>query len=112
MVWGPGTTYSMTHPPHTQMGVCEPLMPDVVAPKAHQNDHSYVSSVDLPSDSLHKNLAWWAVTRRTSKNHKTVKIGGGGGIGACPGQYGIVEGGPIFIFGRLWYWPYPGCTNM
>ena len=30
-------------------GVCEP---DVVAPKAHQ---SYVSSVDLPSDSLRKN---------------------------------------------------------
>ena len=27
---------------------------------------------------------------------QTVKIGGGGGgIGACPGQYGIVEGGPI-----------------
>ena len=37
---------------------------------------SYVSSVDLPSDSLRKNLAWWVVTRRTSKNHKTVKIGG------------------------------------
>ena len=31
---------------------------------------------DLPSDSLRKNLAWWAVTRRTSKNHKTVKIWG------------------------------------
>ena len=51
-------------------GVCEP---DVVAPKAHQ---SYVSSADLPSDSLRKNLAWWAVTQRTLKNHKTVKIGG------------------------------------
>jgi len=37
---------------------------------------SYVSSVDLPSDSLRKNLAWWAVTQRTLKNHKTVKIGG------------------------------------
>ena len=59
-----------------RMGVCEPLMPDVVAPKAHQNNHSYVSSADLPSDSLCKNLAWWVVTRRTSKNHKTVQIGG------------------------------------
>ena len=54
-------------------GVCEPLMPDVMASKAYQN---YVSSADLPLDSLRKNLAWWAVTRRTSKNHKTAKIGG------------------------------------
>ena len=30
----------------------------------------------VPSDSLRENLAWWAVTRRTLKNHKTVKIGG------------------------------------
>ena len=43
-----------------QTGVCEP---DVVAPKAHQNSCGYVSSVDLPSDSLHKNLAWWVITR-------------------------------------------------
>ena len=57
-------------------GVCEPLMPDVMVPKAHQNNCSYVSSADLLSDSLYKNLAWWAVTRRTLKNHKTVKIGG------------------------------------
>ena len=55
--------------------MCEP---DVVAPKAHQN---YVSSADLPSDSLRKNLAWWAVTRRTLKNRKIVKSGGGGGGG-------------------------------
>ena len=54
-------------------GVCEPLMPDVVVPKAHQNNRSYVNSVDPPSYSLLKNLAWWAVTRRTLKNHK---IGG------------------------------------
>ena len=52
-------------------GVCEP---DVVAPKAHQ---SFVSSADLPSDSLHKNLAWWAVTRRTLKTTKPSKVGGG-----------------------------------
>ena len=43
-----------------QTGLCEP---DVMAPKAHQNNRSYVSSVDLPSDSLHKNLAWWVITR-------------------------------------------------
>ena len=64
--------------------VCEP---DVVAPKTHQNNHGYVSSADLPVDSLRKNLAWWAVTRRTLKNHNTVKIGGWG-MSACSGQYG------------------------
>ena len=53
-------------------GVGEPLMPDVVVPKVHQNNHNYVSSADLHSDSLRKNLAWWVVTRRTSK---TVKVG-------------------------------------
>ena len=54
----------------------------VMAPKAHQTDNrSYVSSADLPSDSLRKILACLAVTRRTSKKkHKTVKIG------ACPGR--------------------------
>ena len=56
-------------PGHGQ--VCEP---DVVAPKAHQ---SFVSSADLPSDSLRKNLAWWVVTRRTLKTTKPSKVGGG-----------------------------------
>ena len=41
-----------------------------------RNNCSYVSSAYLPSDSLHKILAWWTVTRRTSKTHKTVQIGG------------------------------------
>ena len=58
------------------MDVCEPLMSDVVAPKVQQTNRSYVTSADLPSDSLHKILAWWAVTQRTLKNHKTVKLGG------------------------------------
>ena len=30
----------------------------------------------LTFDSLRENLAWWVVTRRTSKNHRTLKIGG------------------------------------
>ena len=60
--------------PRTDM--CEPLMPDVVVPKAQQNNHSYVSSADLPSDSLCKNFVWWVVTQRTLKNYKSVKIGG------------------------------------
>ena len=50
-------------------GVCEL---DAMVPKA--NNRRYVSSADLPSDSLHKNLAWWAVTHL--KNQKPVKIGG------------------------------------
>ena len=32
-------------------GVCKTLMPDVVVPKAHQNNRSYVRSADLPLDS-------------------------------------------------------------
>ena len=48
----------------------------VVTPKVHQNNRSYVSSANLPSDSLRKNLAWWAVTRRTLENYKAVKNGG------------------------------------
>ena len=52
-------------------------MLDVAAPEAHQNDSSYVSELSGPTfNPLHKNLAGWAVTRRTSRNHKTVKIGG------------------------------------
>ena len=57
-------------------GVCKTLMPDVVAPKAQSQLHVHVSSADLPLDSILNNLAWWAVTQRTLKNHKTVKIGG------------------------------------
>ena len=56
--------------------MCEPLMPDVMAPEVHQYDCSYVREFSGPTFvSLHKNLAWWLVTQRTSKNHKTVKIG-------------------------------------
>ena len=74
------------------MGVCEPLMPDVVAPKAHQNNRSYVSSANLPLDSLCKNLAWWVVTQRTSKNHKTVKLGGGHLLGTIRYLQTVIEG--------------------
>ena len=57
------------------MGVYETLMPDVMAPEAHQNNHSYVRELSgLTFDSLHKNLSSWSVTRRTAK--KTVKVGG------------------------------------
>ena len=65
-------------------GVCELLIPEVEAPKAHQNNSSYVSSADQPSDLLCKIFAWWAVIRRTSKNPQNCQ---NWGEGACPGQY-------------------------
>ena len=64
------------------MDLCELLMPDIVAPKAHQNNRSYVNSVDLPLDSLCKVFAWWAVALSKSW------VGACTGMGACPGQYG------------------------
>ena len=49
------------------------LLLDIVAPEEHQNDRSYVRELST-FDLLCKNLVWWVVTQRTSKNHK---IGGG-----------------------------------
>ena len=47
-----------------RMVVCKPLMPDVLSLR------------DLCRFGFTtQNLAWWAVTQRTLKNHKTVKIG-------------------------------------
>ena len=46
--------------------------------KRTRNDHSYLCMVSgLTFHCLQKYLAWWAVTWRTSKNHKAIKIGGG-----------------------------------
>ena len=66
--------------------MCETLMLDVMVPEAHQNDRSSVRVFNgLTFDSLNKNLAWWAVTRRTSKHHKCQNCR----VSACSGQYGI-----------------------
>ena len=69
------------------MDLCEIFMPDVVAPKAHQSNCSYVNSVDLhvPLDSLCKVFAWWAVALSKSG------VGACTGMGACPGQYGRLK---------------------
>ena len=64
------------------MDLCKLLMPDVVAPKAHQSNRSYVNSVDLPLDSLCKVFAWWAVALSKSG------VGACTGMDACPRQYG------------------------
>ena len=62
-----------------QMGVCETLLPDVVTLEAYQNDCNYVHEVNGSTfNSLRKNLAWWAVTQKTSINHRTVKFLGVG----------------------------------
>ena len=54
------------------------LLPGIVAPEIHRNDHSY-SLCELKLwtfKSSHKNFAWWTVTRRSLKKHRTVKIEG------------------------------------
>ena len=68
-------------------GVCEPLMPGVVVSKLHQNNRSYVSSVDLPSDSLRKNLASWAVNTENLEKPQNCQ---NWRVGACSGQYSII----------------------
>ena len=72
-----------------QTGGCEPLMPDVVVPKAHQNNCSYVSLADLLFGFTMEefSLAWWAVTRGTLKNHKT----GGGHLCRCGFLPGTIQ---------------------
>ena len=66
--------------------VCEP---DAMVPKA--NNRRYVSSADPPSDSLHKNLAWWMVGSYTFEKPETCQnweVGASLGMGARLGQYG------------------------
>ena len=48
--------------------MCEPLISDVMASEAHQDNYSYV--LELLLDSLRRNLARWAVTWRASKIHR------------------------------------------
>ena len=68
-------------------GVCEPLMPDVVALEVQQNDRSYIRELSGPTfDPLHKNFARWAVTRSTEYLKKSQDCLNWG-VGACPGQY-------------------------
>ena len=66
----------------SRTGVCEPLMPDVVAPKAHQNNRSYVSSGDLPSTQEFSMVGGYTGNPEKPQNCRNW------GVGACPGQYG------------------------
>ena len=67
-------TVSEEHCKRGYRWVCETLLPNVVAPEAYQNGCSYVHELSGPTfDSLRKNLAWWAVTWRTSKTTELSK---------------------------------------
>ena len=57
-----------------RMDMRELLMSDVVVPKAHQSNSSYVSSADLPSESLHKILHG---RQLHEEPRKLSKLGGG-----------------------------------
>ena len=67
--------------------MCKTLLPDVVMPEVHQNDHSSVHELSGPTfNSLHKHLALWVVTQKTSKKKKNSQ---NWRVGTCAGQYGI-----------------------
>ena len=53
--------------------LCKPLMPDVMAPKTHSNNRSYVSSTDLPSEFSMVG----GYTENLEKPQKLSKLGGG-----------------------------------
>ena len=56
-------------------------MPDFMAPKVHQNNRSYVSLADLPSDSEFSMVGGYT---ENPEKLQTVKIGGR----HLPGRYG------------------------
>lgn len=75
------------------MVACETLLPDVVAPKAHQNDRSYVcelSGLTLAHYARILHGGW--LTQRASKKPTKLSnwgVGACAGMGAYPGQYGM-----------------------
>ena len=72
------------------MDVCETWMPDVVAPEAHQNDHSYLSELSGPTfDSICTNFMVDITCRTQKTNCQNWAVGACVGMGTCPGQYGI-----------------------
>ena len=61
-------------------------MPDVVAPKTHSNNHSYVSSTDLPSEF--SMVGGYTENLEKPQNCQNWVVGACTGIGTCLGQYG------------------------
>ena len=66
------------------------LIPDVVVPKVHQNNRSYVSSADLPRIHYARIYRVGGYTENLEKpqNHQNWGVGACTGMGACLGQYG------------------------
>ena len=56
------------------MGVCETLMPDVVAPEVHQNDRSHVRELSGPTFDSIQYGGW--LHEGPKKNTKLSKLGG------------------------------------
>ena len=67
-------------------GLCKPLMPDVVAPKTHSNNRSYVSSTDLPLEF--SMVGGYTENLKRPQNCQNWVVGACTGIGTCLGQYG------------------------
>ena len=67
-------------------GVCETLMPDLMAPEAHQNDPSYVTYSWFSSREFSMVGGY---TEELEKPQKCQNWGVGtcAGMGDCPGQY-------------------------
>ena len=64
--------------------MCETLLPDVVTPEVHQNDHSYVHELSGPTfNSLCKNFGLHGGSQETTKLSKW-------GVGACAGMGKII----------------------
>ena len=74
------------------MDVYEPLMPDVVAPEAHQNDRSYLSELSGPTfGSISTNFMVGGYTEdpKNQQNCQNWAVGACVGMATSPGQYGI-----------------------
>ena len=66
-----------------QLGVCETLLPDIMAPEVYQNDHSYVREFSRPTfSSLCKNFAWCGYTEDLKKPQNCLNLR----VGACAGM--------------------------
>ena len=68
------------------MGVCKPLMPDVMVSKAHQNNCNYVTQRTTFGFTMQK----FSMAGSYTENLKKPQNYQNWGVGACPGQYGIV----------------------
>ena len=83
-----GRTLRQTRP---RMSVCEPLMPNVVSPKVHQNNCSYKLSRPTFGFTTREFSMVGGYMENPAKpqNCQNWGVGACSGMGACSGQYGI-----------------------